>query len=395
MHIFRQVNWMRSILIGALVLSALLLASCDSGSSTSAGPTGPNGGGGKGCTKVGILLPETASSARWESKDHPLLVQAVQAAIPGVHIDYNNAGGDTNTQIQQAETDLANGDCILIVGAHDSVAAAVIVDKAKAQNVPVIAYDRMIESKDLNYYVSFDNVKVGQLQGQYIAEHYQEYAPKAAIPPTYTTKNSPVTPTPVNIMMISGSQTDNNALLFSEGVHNVLDPMFANGTLNNVYETFTPNWDNNTAQSEAERTLANKGNNIQIAYVANDGMAGGVINALKAANLDGKVLVTGQDATAAGVNAILLGEQNMTIYKPIAKEAQSTGELVKAIYDGTDTNTLTNGTTITFNGGSIPSILDQPVMVDSSNIASTVIKDGYLSKSDVCTNVSSGTDGVC
>lgn len=389
MDIFRQANWMRSILISAFILSALLLASCDSGASASTGPIAANGG--QGCTKVGILLPETASSARWESKDHPLLVQAVGEAIPGVHIDYNNANGDSNAQLQQAETDLANGDCILIVGAHDSVAAAAIVNKAKAQNVPVIAYDRLIESKDLNYYVSFDNVKVGQLQGTYIAEHYQAYAPKA----TYasTTKNSSVTP--MNIMMISGSQTDNNALLFSEGAHTVLDPMFANGTFINVYETFTPNWDNNTAQSEAEKTLANKGNNIQIAYVANDGMAGGVINALENAGLNGKVLVTGQDATAEGINAILLGEQNMTIYKPIANEAQSTGKLVKAIYNGTDTKALIKGTTTTFNGGSIPSILDEPVMVDSSNIASTVIADNYLTKSEVCKNVPTGTDGVC
>ncbi len=138
MDIFRQANWMRSILISAFILSALLLASCDSGASASTGPIATNGG--QGCTKVGILLPETASSARWESKDHPLLVQAVGEAIPGVHIDYNNANGDSNAQLQQAETDLANGDCILIVGAHDSVAAAAIVNKAKAQNVPVIAY---------------------------------------------------------------------------------------------------------------------------------------------------------------------------------------------------------------------------------------------------------------
>ncbi|HLJ35439.1 MAG TPA: substrate-binding domain-containing protein, partial [Ktedonobacteraceae bacterium] len=152
--LFRQVHGMRFLLIGACILSAFLLMSCDA--STGSGPYATNGG--KGCTKVGILLPETNSSDRWESKDHPLLVQAVQSAIPGVHIDYTNAQGNSSLQLQQAETDLANGDCILIVGAHDSVAAAVIIAKAKAQNVPVIAYDRLIQSKDVNYYVSFDNV---------------------------------------------------------------------------------------------------------------------------------------------------------------------------------------------------------------------------------------------
>ena len=370
---------MRYFLMGALVLSALLLASCDTSPSTGTGPYATNGG--KGCTKVGILLPETASSARWESKDHPLLVQAIQTDIPGVHIDYSNAQGNSSLQLQQAEADLANGDCILIVGAHDSVAAAVIVAKARAQNVRVIAYDRMIESKYLNYYVSFDNIKVGRLQGQYVAEHYLAYATKSRS---------------VNLMMINGSQTDNNALLFSEGAHIALDPLFGSNTLNNVYETFTPNWDNNFAQSEAETTLANQNNNIQIAYVANDGMAGGVINALKVANLAGKVLVTGQDATAAGISAILLGYQNMTVYKPIAQEARSTGALVRAIYNGTDTGLLTRGaTTASFDGGLIPSILDQPVMVDRTNIESTVIADGFLTRSAVCQGVPAGTDHVC
>jgi D-xylose transport system substrate-binding protein len=379
MSFFHRRNWIPSVLVCAFVLAAFLLASCDTGTSSSSGPFATNGG--KGCTKVGILLPETNSSTRWEAEDHPLLVKAVQAAIPGVHIDYANAQGNSNLQLQQAETDLANGDCILIVGAHDSVAAAAIVEKARAQNVPVIAYDRMIESKDLNYYVSFDGVKVGELQGQYIAEHYLDYATEGK---------------PVNIMMINGSPTDNNALLFSEGMHIVLDPLIARGVLSNVYETFTANWDGNVAQSEAETTLANQNDNIQIAYVANDVMAGGVINALKGVGLAGRVLVTGQDATAAGVNDILLGYQSMTVYKPIIREAQSTGELVKAIFEGISTASLTHGeTTASYDGGQIPSILDQPVTVDRTNIKSTVIADGFLTKSQICQGVPPGTDGVC
>jgi len=379
MSFFHRRNWIPSVLVCAFVLAAFLLTSCDTGTSSSSGPFATNGG--KGCTKVGILLPETNSSTRWEAEDHPLLVKAVQAAIPGVHIDYANAQGNSNLQLQQAETDLANGDCILIVGAHDSVAAAAIVEKARAQNVPVIAYDRMIESKDLNYYVSFDGVKVGELQGQYIAEHYLDYATEGK---------------PVNIMMINGSPTDNNALLFSEGMHIVLDPLIARGVLSNVYETFTANWDGNVAQSEAETTLANQNDNIQIAYVANDVMAGGVINALKGVGLAGRVLVTGQDATAAGVNDILLGYQSMTVYKPIIREAQSTGELVKAIFEGISTASLTHGeTTASYDGGQIPSILDQPVTVDRTNIKSTVIADGFLTKSQICQGVPPGTDGVC
>ncbi|HZR43935.1 MAG TPA: substrate-binding domain-containing protein [Ktedonobacteraceae bacterium] len=376
-------NWLQILCCGVLILSAILLTSCESGTTTNnpSPATGNGGNGGKGCTKVGILLPETVSSVRWETKDHPLLVQAIKAAIPNVQIDYNNdAQGDSNLQLTQAQDDLAKGDCILVVGAHDGVAAADIVATARARNVPVIAYDRLIQSKDLNYYVSFDGIKVGQLQGQYIADHYQEYQKEGV----------------VHITMISGSQTDTNALLFSMGAHSVLDPLFANGNLKNILETFTPNWDNNTAQAEMAAILADQQNNIQIAYVANDGMAQGTISALKAAHLNGKVLVTGQDATVAGIHSILTGEQNMTVYKPIAKEAQSVGDLVKALYNGSDIKALTHGvTTSTYDGGNIPSILDAPVAVDRNNIASTVIADNFISKNDVCTDIPPGTAGVC
>ncbi len=373
-------SWLHTLLSGTLMLSVIFLAACESGTVTnSPGPNTANGG--KGCTKVGILLPETASSVRWETKDHPLLVQAIKAAIPNVQIDYsNNAQGDSNLQLSQAEDDLARGDCILVVGAHDSVAAAAIVTKARALHVPVIAYDRLIQSKDLDYYVSFDGVKVGQLQGQYIANHYQEYLKDGV----------------VHLAMISGSQTDTNALLFSMGAHSALDPLLANGDLKNVYETFTPNWDSNAAQAEMAAVLADQQNNIQIAYVANDGMAQGTITALKAVHLNGKVLVTGQDATVTGIHAILTGEQNMTVYKPIAKEAQSVGDLVKALYTGSDINVLTHGvTTGTYDGGNIPSILDSPIAVDRNNIASTVIADKFISKNDICANIPPGTAGVC
>ena len=365
------------ILVGFLLITSIL-AACDSGMGTNGNL--PIGGGGKGCTKIGVLLPETASSDRWETKDHPLLLQAIKAAIPNVQIDYNNAHDSTATQLSQAQTDLANGDCILVVGPHDSVAASAIVAKAKAQNVPVIAYDRLIQSKDVSYYVSFDNVKVGQLQAQYISGHYPQYQ-KAG---------------PVSMVMISGSQTDTNALLFSEGAHSVLDPLFASGNLKNVYENFTPDWNNSTAQSEMETALSDQANNIQVAYAANDGLANSVITALKAVNLDGKVLVTGQDATVTGIHNILLGQQSMTVYKPIAKEAHTVGLLIKAIYDGASVASLTQGaTTDTFDGGTIPSILDTPISVDRTNIQSTVIADGFIKKSDVCAGIAAGTAGVC
>jgi D-xylose transport system substrate-binding protein len=195
--------------------------------------------------------------------------------------------------------------------------------------------------------------------------------------------------------MISGSQTDNNALLFSKGAHKVLDPLISGGKLNKVYETFTPDWNNQTAQSEMEGALT-KYPKIAVAYVANDGMAGTVIAALKANNLQGKVLVTGQDATVAGFQNILLGYQAMTVYKAISKEANAAAALAAALSNGTDTSAFTNGaTTTTQDGGNIPSVLEVPVAVDKSNIASTVLADGFVTKAQICQGIPAGTDGIC
>jgi D-xylose transport system substrate-binding protein len=366
--------------LASLLCLAFLLVACTSNSN----PTGGNTSGvinGKGCTRVGILLPDTTSSDRWEAKDHPLLVQAVKQAIPGAQIDYNNAQGSSDTQLSQAEADLANNDCILIVAPHDSVAAASIVAKAVPYHVPVIAYDRLIQSKDTSYYVSFDGVAVGKLQGEYIAQHYREYA--------RTVGN-------INMAMINGSQTDTNALLFGEGVHQALDPLLMQDSLKNIYETFTPDWNDATAQTEMDVALANTQNNIQIAYVANDAMADSVISALTAVHMNGRVLVTGQDASVTGIHNILAGNQNMTVYKPIVKEAQSVGDLLKAIYGGTSTNYLTLGKAVpTVDGGSVPSILDAPIEVDSKNIASTVLADHYVTVNQICAGIPTGTDGIC
>ncbi len=362
---------------------SFVLASCSMGSGSGGTVSTASGKGGKNCMRVGILMPETTST-RWETDDKPLLKTAISSAIPGVKLDYDNAQGDSVAQFNEAKQDLAKGDCILVVAPHDSVVAANIVEAAKAQDVPVIAYDRLIQSKDLNYYVSFDNVKVGELQADYITKNAQTAADGY-----------------VNIAMISGSQTDANALLFSIGVHDVLDPLLASGSYRKISETFTPNWSVSSALSEATTTLtddarANNGNdNIQVFYVANDDMAGSVVAALKTAGIK-NVIITGQDATATGINRILAGTQSMTVYKPIKQEAASVGLLVQAIHDGTNTQPLTAGkVTATYDDGNIPSILDDPISVNIGNIESTVINDGFLKKQDVCTGIAPGTGGVC
>jgi D-xylose transport system substrate-binding protein len=370
-------------LMTGVILFALILAGCGSANGSGAGssstPSSSANTNGKGCTKIGVLLPETASSARWDGKDKPALIADITAAIPGATIDYTNAQGSSATQQNQADQALTKGDCILVVAPNDSVASAAIVTKAKASGVPVIAYDRIIQSKDLNYYVSFDNEEVGKLQGQYILAHYKDYIKG-------TGKN--------NIALINGSQTDQNAILFNKGVEETLQPLFANKTLNKVYDQFTPNWDNPTAQTEMEAALTKYSNNIQIAYVANDGMASTVIAALKAQHLNGKVLVTGQDATDAGIHSILTGDQAMTVYKAIIKEAQATADIVKALHDGTTPTTTATSTTT--DGGTIPSVLETPVSVDKTNILTTVVPDNYItSKAIVCAGLPAGAGGYC
>src|SRR6266702_2042933 len=387
MKLFGQGRRMFTMMAGILVFS-LLLAACGSSNTGSSGTTpttgssavGPNG---KGCMKVGVLLPETATSARWDNNDRPALQADIPQQLPGATVLYNNAQGSADTQQTQAQADLTNGACILVLAPVDSVKAAAIVSAAKAKGVPVISYDRLIWSNDTNYYVSFDGVGVGKLQGQYIAMHYQSYVTANG------TKNT---------VVINGAQTDNNALLFSKGAHQALDPLFSSGALKNVYEKFTPGWDNATAQTEMQAALTANGNKVAVAYVANDGMANNVIAALKAVQLNGKVLVTGQDATVAGLQNILKGDQAMTVYKAVPKEAMATAQLVAALSKGTDTTSLINGTTVTVpitGGANIPSVLETPVAVDISNIKSTVIADNYVTAAQICAGLPSGTGGIC
>jgi len=374
-----------TMMVGSIMLCLLFVAcgSANTGGGSSGTPAPAGVTNGKGCMKVGVLLPETATSARWDGVDRPALQADIPQLLPGATVDYANAQGNADTQQTQAQAALTKGDCILVVAPSDSIKAAAIVSAAKAKSVPVISYDRLIYSNDLNYYVSFDGVAVGNLQGTYIAQHYQSYVSANG------TKNT---------VMINGAQTDNNALLFAKGAHNALDPLYTSGALKNVYEKFTPNWDNPTAQTEMQAALTANQNKVAIAYVANDGMANNVIAALKAVKLNGKVLVTGQDATVAGIQNILKGDQAMTVYKAIPKEAMATAQLVAALSKGTDPATLTNGVTTTVpitGGAAIPSILETPVAVDKTNIKTTVVADGFVTVAAICAGLPSGTDGVC
>lgn len=370
------------------VALVLLLAGCG-GSATSTpassaakGSPVASGGGAsantfsaaKGCKHIAFLSPDTTAGSRWEAYDHPLTEASVKAALPGVTFDSVNAQNSTETQLTQASSELTKGACMLIVVAVDSTSAAAIVQKAKASKVPVIAYDRLIQDNDLAYYATFDNVKVGETQAQYIKDHHKKGD---------------------NVAMINGSQTDNNASLFAQGAHNILDPLFASGELHKVYEQYTPMWVAATAQTEMAAALTANNNNIQVAYVANDGMADAAVAALKAQSLNGKVLVTGQDAELAAVRNILTGDQSMTVYKPIKKLADSVGKLVAAMSNGTSTSEIATGQSKTTGGATVPSIFNQVIAVDKSNVATTVVADGFLTKADLCKDLPAGTGGLC
>ncbi|MBD1913261.1 substrate-binding domain-containing protein [Leptolyngbya sp. FACHB-8] len=334
----------------------------------------------KGCKNVGILLPESDSSIRYETYDHPLLEKEIKQAIPGVTVQYANANNNANTQQNQAEEALMKGACILVVGPQNSDKASVIVQRAKASRVPVIAYDRLIQDPDTAFYVSFNNVRVGELQGQYIVDqfHKGEFGLKPG----------------ANLVMIHGAQTDNNALRFREGALKALQPLIDSKKINLVFDQYTPNWDSAQAQSSMERLLTQQ-QNVQIAYVANDGMANAAIAALRAQNLDGRVLVTGQDATVTGIQNILTGDQVMTVYKPIAKQAQVTAQVVAALSNGTDPRTLVNGQTALEPGGQLATVLLDPIVVDKLNIQQTVIADGYLTREQICHGLNDDTTGIC
>lgn len=369
-------------IMACLVMLSIIVSACGSanGGNGNPSPTSPFTKA-KGCKKVGVALPETNTSFRWDRYDRPQLVSNISSAlgIPTSNIIVNNAQKSPQLQQTQADSMIAQGACILVVGAVDSTAAGTIVSNAKAKGIPVIAYDRLINNKDTAAYVSFQNDVVGQLQGQYIADHYQDYVTKAG--------NN-------NLVIINGDQTDNNAILFKSGMHSVVDPLVSSNKLKATYEQFT-DWTAKVAQQDFEAALTQNQNKVAVAYVANDDMANSVISSLKQVHLNGKVLVTGQDAALVAMTNILKGDQAMTVYKNYGLEAAATAKVVAALAKGDDISTVATQSTKDAKGDSIPSLLETPVAVDKSNLNDTILKDNFYTKAEICQGIPAGTDGIC
>lgn len=316
-------------------------------------------------TKVGVILPETATSARWADFDQPFLTQALKSE--GFAVTIQNAQGDDQKFAQIADSMLSQHVKVLIIGAPDGAAGATVEQKAKAQGVPVIDYDRLNLGGSADYYVSFDNVRVGQLQGLAMADALKNK--KGA-----------------QVISIQGSPTDNNATLFQQGSDQVLKPLYSCGQLKLVQSQRIDNWDNQKGGQVFEQFLTANGGKVDGVLAANDGLAGAIITVLQKNGLNGKVPVTGQDATPAGLTAILAGDQYSTVFKPEKLEANASAELALALAKGNTAaaNQIANQTSNDPTGKrSVKSVLLNPVSVTKDNVK-TVIDQGYVKASDVC-----------
>jgi D-xylose transport system substrate-binding protein len=343
----------RRIVIAAVALLALVLVASGCGSSGGGGP------------KIALLLPEN-ETPRYEAHDRPEFEENVEELCEDCEILYSNATEDASKQQSQAEAALTQGAEVMVLDPVDAASAAAIVEKAKAQNVPVLSYDRLIENAEVDYYVSFDNVEVGELQAETLAEKLKE-------------DGSPSGP----IVMVNGDPADSNAALFKEGAHNG----FESAEVDIAKEFDTPEWSATNAQNEMQQAITALGKNgFEGVYGANDEMAAGSIAAMKSAGINPEERPsTGQDATVAGVQRIIAGQQYMTVYKATDLETKVAAEIAVALAQGKEfpqskiTEEVDNGKT------KVRSVLLKPVAVTKGNVKDTVVKDEFITADELCT----------
>jgi D-xylose transport system substrate-binding protein len=348
----------RSTRLAGIALAAGLglasLAACGSSDNTSSTPGSTGDGAASGAKKIALLLPETKTT-RYETFDKPLFEEAVKAACPDCTIIYSNADQNAAKQQQQAESALTQGADVLVLDPVDGAAAASVVASAKASNIPVVAYDRFIEGA--NYYVSFDNATVGKIQAQTLVDTIKKAGKTSG-----------------DLVMINGAPTDPNAADFKAGAHSVLD----GSGFKVAAEYDTPDWSPDKAQSWMEGQISAVKGTLVGVYAANDGTAGGAIAALKGGGVTPLPPVTGQDSELAAIQRILLGDQAMTIYKPIKPEAAAAANAAISLANG-----KTPAKTADFK--TVPSTILDPIAVTKDNVKDTVVKDGIYKVSDICT----------
>ena len=315
---------------------------------------------------IAFDMPCSTCASRFEDQDQPDFIKAVHALDPAAKVIADNAQGSDATQIAQVEDALAVGAKVIVVSPLDLATGVAIVSKAAKYHVPVIAYDGLLEGAKIAFYVSFDNTKVGELQGEYLVQHLARGS---------------------TVVMINGDQTSAPGVEFKQGALEALQPAFKSGRLKLGYSADTPEFTPATAETEMEQALTKLNNNVQGVLSPNDGIAGGAIAALQAQHLAGKVLVTGQDATVAGLQDILEGTQSMTVFKPIKEEAGIAAKVAVGLAEG-KSGIVSSVATAKVNNKSInvPSVLLKASVVTKTNV-SVVVDDGAATWSAICSGI--------
>jgi D-xylose transport system substrate-binding protein len=372
------------LLVAAVVAAFALVA---------AGCGGGDEGGGETTTgasegSIWVLLPDSATSPRWETDDRRFFEEAFTDA--GVEHTIVNAEGDAATQQSQAEQAIADGASVIVLVSIDTGSGATIIDQAKEANVQVVEYDRFNTGGSGGAaYVSFDNVKVGATMAEVLAPEIDALGD-----------------TP-RVYMLNGGEEDNNAFLFKDGYNATVEEKVSAGEWELAGDQFVPGWGaNGEGQTIMEQALADANNDIDAVFAANDNLAQQAINALESAGV-GPVPMSGQDASAAGIQNILLGKQTMTVYKPIEAEAKVAAAVALALRAGEDVSTVESEfefATIGINAsdgkpaessegdGIVPYIALVPIGVTVDNIADTVIADGFRTVAEVCAGDTADTD---
>ncbi|WUH94897.1 substrate-binding domain-containing protein [Streptomyces sp. NBC_00433] len=344
----------RRLVVGSAVITlALTMAACGK-----AGDKSDNSDD-KGKT-IGLLLPDTVT-ARYENFDRPLITKKIQELCSDCKVQYDNAAGDAAKQAQQVSSMIAKGVKVLILDAQDAVGIKSSVQAAVDKGIKVVAYDRLAQGP-VSAYVSYDNEKVGELQGQALLD---------AMGPAATPQSK--------IVMINGDDADPNAAEFKAGAHKILD-----GKVTVAYEQ-SGLWKDTVANQKVQAAITSVGKaNIKGVYSANDTMAGGIATALKANNMSG-VPLTGQDADLTAIQRILAGTQTSTVYKAAKPEAEATAEIAVDLLEGKDFKSVADTTKKSGSGNDVPSKLLAAVSVTKTNIKDTVVADGTYTAGQICT----------
>jgi D-xylose transport system substrate-binding protein len=337
---------------GVLTLSGL--TACTGDDKTAAGRNG---------TKVGVILPDTSTSQRWGSDDPKLLKAAFDAA--GVEVDIQNAQGRADSFISIADSMIKTGAKVLVIVSLDAASGKTVLDRARAAGVKTIDYDRLTLNGNADYHVSFDNVEVGRLQGKGLVRCLKARG-----------VDNP------RVAYLNGAPTDHNATLFRDGYDSVLRPQYDDGTLRKGPEQSVPRWNNDEGRFIFDQMIADTDGEIDGVLAANDGLGNAAITVLKRQGRNGRVPVTGQDAEVQGLQNILAGDQCMTVYKSIRKEADAAAKLAISLFRDQPAKT-DDRVKDPQSGGYVPAVLLTPSAIFKGDVED-VIKDGFVDRKTVC-----------